>query len=709
MAALFEPAEGSRPAIGAGLINGLAVGLPLLAGVAGGDPEAGALACLGAYVAAFTNQGGPRRQRTAGLATAGVVNALAFCAGELATGLFPLALALLVVLVFLAAMGEAVHGTVARLGTMPATALLAGAGQTGSATSGGPVRAAALVLAGGLWYAAATGLLTPTPRLRVVLTAAAEPYREAARRLARISAGSGRDDRDHARVVPSLRRAEQSARILHGPGGDERLAARVDPLLHQAALLSDLLAGLAQTGAPPKPVRPQFVAATDALAGHLSRTARRLTRPANEDPPPDTARAVKDLAVACDEMRSRTALGQESYAMLAEAARQRRLLERIQTVALAAHRRAEALAAAASTRLHPTPRSHGSLDAGRLRAAMTLSSTTYRHALRVAAVCAAVFTAVTALGLPHGEWAALAVLRVLRPQYGATLERAGQRIVGNLIGGTCAALLIAGVTEPALLAVLLFAIISAGFALRPVNYAFWVVFGTPLVLLIGDVAQPGDWTSAFERIAMTVLGSAAALLGGYLLWPAWDHDRLTEQTTRATHSAAAYLDAVLHLLADPHRQPLDEARRTAEDDLAKARATEQQARREPGHDPETLAEAAAAVTTLTALVEHIGALTAHATRRAMLIPGVPDYRVHARASLTAPQPDEREAQAQALAASLDDMRRHLAQLHTRRLEELRTHQIDDTRARGAVRDSEPVIGLLADIEVCITRLARTSA
>ncbi|MER6076373.1 FUSC family protein [Streptomyces sp. NPDC001817] len=516
LSGLFAPAEGSRPAAGAGLVNGVAVGLPLLAGVVVGDPEAGALACLGAYVAAFTNKGGPRRQRTAGLAVAGVVNALAFCAGELATGLFPLALALLAWLVFLAAMGEAVHGTVTRLGTMPATALLAGAGQGASGPSDGTVLGAALlVLAGGLWYATATGLLTPAPRLRSVLTAAAEPYREADRRLVWIAAGSDRGDSDHTSAVPALRRAQQAALALHGPGGEEGLAARVDPLLRQAALLVDLTAALAQTGPPPPPIRPQFTAAAQALAGYLSHIARRLAHPGHATAPADTARALKELALACDAMRSRTALGQEPYAMLARAGRQRRLLERIHTAALTAHRQAGALAAAASTRLHPAPPRKIGFDAARLRTAMTLSSSSYRHALRVTAVCAAVFILVTVMGLPHGEWATLAVLRVLRPQYGATLERAGQRIAGNLIGGTCAALLIAGVTDPAVLAVLLFAIISAGFTLRPVNYAFWVVFGTPLVLLIGDVAQPGDWASALERIAMTVLGSAAALLGGY--------------------------------------------------------------------------------------------------------------------------------------------------------------------------------------------------
>ncbi|MFF3013838.1 FUSC family protein [Streptomyces sp. NPDC057939] len=594
------------------------------------------------------------------------------------------------------------------MGTMPATALLAGAGQAASGPSDGTVlRAALLVLVVGLWYAAATGLLTPAPRLRSVLTAAAVPYREAGRRLVRIAAGSGRGDGDRTSVVPALRRAQQTALALHGPGGDEGLAAQVDPLLRQAALSGDLTAALARTGPPPPTVRRQFTTATQALADHLSHTARRLAAPGHATAPPDTARALKELGLACDAMRSRTALGQEPYAMLAGAARQRRLLDRIHTAALTAHRQAAAPAAAASTRIHQAPPPKIGFDAARLRAAMTLGSRSYRHALRVTAVCAAVFILVTATGLPHGEWATLAVLRVLRPQYGTTLERAGQRITGNLIGGTCAALLIAGVKDPTVLAVLLFAIISAGFTLRPVNYAFWVVFGTPLVLLIGDVAHPGDRASALERIAMTVLGSAAALLGGYLLWPSWDHDRLTSHTTRATHAAATYLDAALESLTNPEAPAADHARRTAEDALAKARTTWHHAGRKPGHDAEALAVASVTITTPAPLIEHIGALTVHTTPRATLIPDLADYRTHAREALTAPQPDERDAHTPALTDALDDVCLYLTQLHAQRLDELTTHQNDDTPTRGALRDNEPVIGLLTDIAACITRITRS--
>ncbi|HEX5812226.1 MAG TPA: hypothetical protein VFY38_09010, partial [Pseudonocardia sp.] len=64
---LFAAAPGSRPAVLAGLVTGVAVGSPLLVGVLLPRDVVGVPACLGAYVTAFTNKGGPRTARTRGL------------------------------------------------------------------------------------------------------------------------------------------------------------------------------------------------------------------------------------------------------------------------------------------------------------------------------------------------------------------------------------------------------------------------------------------------------------------------------------------------------------------------------------------------------------------------------------------------------------------------------------------------------------------
>ena len=123
---IFARTPGARPAVIGGLVNGVAIGTPLLVGAAAGEPAAGATACIGAYIAAFTNKGGRRRSRTSGLLMAAFINTVAFAAGAVTTRWFPLDMALFAALVFIASMGAAFGRTAVRCGTMPATAFLVG-------------------------------------------------------------------------------------------------------------------------------------------------------------------------------------------------------------------------------------------------------------------------------------------------------------------------------------------------------------------------------------------------------------------------------------------------------------------------------------------------------------------------------------------------------------------------------------------------------
>mgnify|MGYP001281075576 CR=1 FL=1 len=54
---IFARTPGARPAVVGGLINGVAIGTPLLVGAAAAEPAAGAIACIGAYIAASRTVG----------------------------------------------------------------------------------------------------------------------------------------------------------------------------------------------------------------------------------------------------------------------------------------------------------------------------------------------------------------------------------------------------------------------------------------------------------------------------------------------------------------------------------------------------------------------------------------------------------------------------------------------------------------------------
>lgn len=708
----FEPAAESRPAVLAGLINGVAIAAPLPAGLAAGDPETGALATLGSYLAAFTNKGGPRRPRTRGLVVAALVNAAAWQLGTTVQALFPVALVILVVLVFVASMGSAFGETALRLGTMPATALLAGTAQIGG--SGPHALPGALpVLFGGLWYAAATAVLTPAPRLKGVLAVLAQPYRIVGQSLAALADDSS--EPAHPQAAAALATAEETTRALRGPRGDEHLADLTDPLVRHAADLADLAAALAAAGPPPARIAAPYDDLTVSAARRAFAIADHLT---GGQAAADVSREGGSQAIAprialedaCDRLRAETAAGEHGYADTARAGRQRRLFNRVVDTLDAAHEDAEDLPSLAATRLHPPTGARSRRpDAARLRAAMRPNSPTFRYALRTTAVTAAVFVIVQCAALPHGSWAALAVLRVMRPQYTATRERVIQRVVGNLVGGTCAALLIAALHEQAAIAVVLFVIITAGFTLRPVNYGFWVVFGTPLVLLIGDVSHPGDWIDALIRIALTVLGTSAALLGGRLLWPDWERTHLADDLREARRSAADYLDAALRSLAAPAPgTDLRRTRATAEKAVARADKTAGHAHREPGHDTAALETATTDIAALDALVHLIAGLTMYSGPQTAGIPAIRTFATHAAPALTADDEEDAAARLDALDDALDEMSFHLGRLHTRRHRELVAGETGETPIRAEVREQEPVIELLIAIAGKIREITRIS-
>ena len=84
-----------------------------------------------------------------------------------------------------------------------------------------------------------------------------------------------------------------------------------------------------------------------------------------------------------------------------------------------------------------------------------------------------------AVGLPHGYWAALTVLIVLRPDYGSTLQRGLQRAAGTVLGAGLgvATVLLAHLGNDVLLVAIGVSLFAA-YAVFPDNYLFFAVFLT---------------------------------------------------------------------------------------------------------------------------------------------------------------------------------------------------------------------------------------
>src|SRR5262249_59831388 len=88
-------------------------------------------------------------------------------------------------------------------------------------------------------------------------------------------------------------------------------------------------------------------------------------------------------------------------------------------------------------------------------AQLTPQSVAFRHALRLALALAAGVVVYTVLALPRGFWVTVTIAFILKPSFGGTIDMAGQRVVGTLLGAMAAAVLVAAVRAPLALELLL--------------------------------------------------------------------------------------------------------------------------------------------------------------------------------------------------------------------------------------------------------------
>ncbi len=196
------------------------------------------------------------------------------------------------------------------------------------------------------------------------------------------------------------------------------------------------------------------------------------------------------------------------------------------------------------------PRGRLTTDArATLRANLTLRSSAFRHALRLA-VTLAIGTALAArLPFEHRYWLPLTALVVLRPDFTSTFTRGLSRILGTAAGAVLASASVVVLEPgPVLLAVLIAITAFLGYTVIFANYALYGLAVTGFVVfLIGLTGLPGA-AAVLDRVEATVLGGALALLA-YVVWPTWERVRVNEQLARLLVAQACYASGLLRQYA----------------------------------------------------------------------------------------------------------------------------------------------------------------
>ncbi|MCD0490011.1 FUSC family protein [Pedobacter sp. MC2016-14] len=175
---------------------------------------------------------------------------------------------------------------------------------------------------------------------------------------------------------------------------------------------------------------------------------------------------------------------------------------------------------------------------------LTLSSSTFRHSLRVAIVMLIGFVVSKSLHFSHSYWILLTILVISKPGFSLTKQRNYERLLGTVVGAFIGMGILTYVHDKhALFGILLFCMIGCYSFIRK-NYVVSVLFMTPYILVLFDFLGMGGLSIARERIYDTLIGSGIALVASYFLFPNWEHEKLKEAMLDTLKANLAYFDQV---------------------------------------------------------------------------------------------------------------------------------------------------------------------
>jgi hypothetical protein len=149
------------------------------------------------------------------------------------------------------------------------------------------------------------------------------------------------------------------------------------------------------------------------------------------------------------------------------------------------------------------------------------------------------------LHLPRGYWIPVAILFILKPNFGGTLQRAALRLTGTVLGGLIAAALSLTIQEDVILIGILPVLAIAALSVRPINYGLYTLALTPMIMVMLDVGHTANWETSLLRVLHTFLGGILAVVGGYLLFPIWEKQKLPGALAAVIKTNADFLRAIL--------------------------------------------------------------------------------------------------------------------------------------------------------------------
>jgi len=168
------------------------------------------------------------------------------------------------------------------------------------------------------------------------------------------------------------------------------------------------------------------------------------------------------------------------------------------------------------------------------------------HALRVAVAAVLAFMIGTSLSVTFAYWGAIAAIVVTQPAYSNTWLRALERACGSFIGGTIAAVLLTTLSGPVAMTLAILPLAAITVALRLVNYGLFVVFLTPMFMLMSDFIHPAGGLIV-ARLTNECVGACVGVGASFLLWPPKQNNVLNAAISAAISTNIAFASTALRM------------------------------------------------------------------------------------------------------------------------------------------------------------------
>lgn len=201
--------------------------------------------------------------------------------------------------------------------------------------------------------------------------------------------------------------------------------------------------------------------------------------------------------------------------------------------------------------------SHQEIDPKLIVNSLTLSSSIFRHSLRVMMACLVGFVVAKLIAYGHhGYWILLTASVILKPAFSLTKQRNYERIIGTLAGGLIGVAALMFIPNTTGLFWFMVLLMVGAYSFQRTHYIVMVILMTPYILILFRFLGLGGIGVVEERVLDTLIGCVIAFAASYL-FPRWESQQLKGLLRDVLEANRNYLRKLTDSLSGKPLTPTD--------------------------------------------------------------------------------------------------------------------------------------------------------